>query len=104
MQPSPAPKTAADLLSRVLGYSKSSSPGQSPLTLSPHPPHAQQHTPETTDSYTHRLSPRLALQGYDEHRRSEGSPIGVIGQGRASPRRTESGNASPRWSGGFGGF
>lgn len=104
-QGSPAPKTAADLLSRVLGYSKSSSPSQSPLTLSPHPPHAQQHLPEHIDPYAYNhSSPRMALQSYEEPRRRDGSPIGIIGQGRASPRRTESGNTSPRWTGGFGGI
>ena len=103
METSTGPKTAADLLSRVLGYSKSSSPSHSPLTLSPHIQHAQPYAPEQ-DSCGLHINPRATLSPFEESRRREESPVGVIGQGRASPRRPESGNVSPRWAGGFGGI
>jgi hypothetical protein len=100
------PKTAADLLSRVHAYShKYPSPTQSPRTISPYLPPNLEPADDQNDPYL-RASPRLTT--YPEGRRDE-SPVGVIGQGRASgsPRvHAHSGNGqeSPRWSGGFSGL
>lgn len=100
------PKTAADLLSRVHAYShKYSSPVQSPRTISPYLPPSLEPAEDPNDSYL-RASPRLTT--YPEGRRDE-SPVGVIGQGRASssPRvhaHNGNGQESPKWSGGFAGL
>jgi hypothetical protein len=110
--PPPPPKTAADLVSRVLAFTnRSSSPGHhTPQSLSPHLPTSttpQFITDDHNDIYpAMQPSPRISLHPFDDTRRDE-SPVGVIGQGRASPRRTEGqrmGNESPRWSSGFTGL
>lgn len=106
--PEQQPKTVVDLM--LHAFPKAfSGPSHSPLTLSPHPQTVTAHqVPE--DQYTSlRSSPQLAL--HDTRRREE-SAVGVIGQGRASPRRAAEGTSttrntnggSPRWSGGFSGL
>ena len=104
------PKTVVDLM--LHAFPKTfSSPAHSPMTLSPHLQTVTAH-PVQEDQYTSlRSSPRMGLHAYEDTRRREESPVGVIGQGRASPRRaaeggttTGNGNASPRWSGGFAGL
>lgn len=104
------PKTVADLM--LHAFPKTfSSPTHSPMTLSPHLQTVTAHAVQE-DQYTSlRSSPRIGLHAYEDTRRREGSPVGVIGQGRGSPRRaaeggtaTGNGNASPRWSGGFAGL
>jgi hypothetical protein len=106
------PKTVADLMLHAFGsVPKSFSPTHSPHTLSPHLQTATSAQP-TDDPFSGlRSSPRMALHPYDDTRRREESPVGVIGQGRGSPRRagetTTGGNGSsgsPRWSGGFAGL
>jgi hypothetical protein len=104
--PPEQPKTVVDLM--LQAFPKTfSGPTPSPLTLSPHLQTATTH-PVSEDQYTGlRSSPRIALQ---DTRRREESSVGVIGQGRASPRRTAEGSTgntnggSPHWSGGFSGF
>jgi|SRR5579859_4411959 len=105
------PKTAADLVSRVLAFSnRSSSPNPTPQSLSPVLPTnaTPQFLPEDHEPYpAMQPSPRLSLHPFDDARRRDESPVGVIGQGRASPRRTErqrQGNESPRWGSGFTGL
>ena len=110
------PRTAADLVSRVLAFSnRSISPISTPKTLSPHlPAISTSHSviEDRNDPYTSRhSSPRLAIHPYEDVRRKEETPVGVIGQGRASPRRadvygtsTGNGSSSPRWTGGFAGL
>lgn len=114
-QPS-QPRTAADLVSRVLAFTnRSSSPISSPKPLSPYLPSISTSTSvieDRNDPYTSfHSSPHLALHPFEDVRKREESPVGVIGQGRASPRRTDgyrtptgNGNDSPRWSGGFSGL
>lgn len=87
------PRTVMDLMMQAFpkNISFSSTPsGGSPMNLSPHlqtVPHVEENAG--------RGSPRAAWE------KREGSPIGVIGSGRASPRRTDE---NPRWSGGFPGI
>jgi hypothetical protein len=108
----PPPKTAADLVSRVLAFSnRSSSPNHTPQSLSPNLPTqaTPQFVPEDrNDTYpVMQPSPRLTLHPFDDSRRRDESPVGVIGQGRASPRKPEGpgrGNESPRWGSGFTGL
>jgi hypothetical protein len=108
----PPPKTAADLVSRVLAFAnRSSSPSHTPQSLSPHLPTGtspQFITDDRNDTYPAvHPSPMLSLHPYEDTRRRDESPVGVIGQGRASPRRTEGqrmGNESPRWGSGFTGL
>ena len=106
------PKTVADLMLHAFGsVPKTFSPTHSPHTLSPHLQTATAVQPTDDPFSALRSSPRMALHPYDDTRRREESPVGVIGQGRGSPRRTgettNGGNgnlASPRWSGGFAGL
>ena len=81
------------------------------MTLSPHLQTATVHAVQEDQYTSFRSNPRIGLHAYEDIRRREDSPVGVIGQGRASPRRaaeegtaTGNGNASPRWSGGFAGL
>jgi len=77
----------------------SESPSASAMNLSPLlqtiPPHA--------DEGGVRGSSRAVLGPFEDGRKREGSSAGVIGQGRASPRRTGE-KENPRWSGGFPGL
>ena len=107
------PKTVADLMLHAFGsFPKSFSPTHSPRTLSPHLQNATNTIQPADDQFTAlRSSPRMALHPYDDPRRREESPVGVIGQGRGSPRRAGDsvigGNASlgsPRWGVGFPGL
>jgi hypothetical protein len=101
------PKTVVDLM--LHAFPKSfSSPTHSPMTLSPHLQTVTAH--QTAEDHTLlRSSPRIASH---DTRRKEESPVGVIGQGRASPRRSAEGanttgninGGSPRWSGGLAGL
>jgi len=100
-QPS-QPKTVADLMMQAFP-NRLSSPSQSPRTLSPHV-QAIPASSQVEDQYNSiRPSPRTTLHHYEDGRRREESAVGVIGQGRASPRRADIGE-SPRWSGGFAGL
>lgn len=103
-EPSVQPKTVADLMSRVLAFSnRTTSPAQTPRNLSPH----LQPIPSATsfDDQYNSAHARQGTHSYEDGRNREGSPVGVIGQGRASPRRSNAGDTgSPRWSGAFGGL
>jgi hypothetical protein len=87
-----------------------SSPAQSPRTLSPHVQNVSVAHPVVDDQYPPlRSSPRTAMLPFEDARRREESPVGVIGQGRASPRRVDgsaagSTNGGPLWGGGFAGL
>lgn len=83
------PKTVADLMIQAFPNRLSGS-SQSPRSL-PLPPH------QIDDSYNPIPSgSRMGLHHFEDSRRREESSVGVIGQGRASPRRAGAGG-SPRW-------
>lgn len=100
------PKTVVDLMMHAFPKSFST-PTHSPHTLSPHlQTVAVAHSTTDDPQPGLRSSPRMALHPYEDTRRKEESPVGVIGQGRASPRRPEDGvtgamSSSPRWNSGF---
>ena len=86
------PKTVADLMIQAFPNRLSGS-SQSPRALPLHtnPPH------QIDDPYNPIPSgARMGHHHLEDNRRREESSVGVIGQGRASPRRAGAG-ASPRW-------
>jgi hypothetical protein len=103
------PKTVVDLMMHAFPKAFST-PTHSPHTLSPHLQTVTTANTAADDPHPDlRSSPRVILHPYEDTRRKDESAVGVIGQGRASPRRadgvaTGGTSGSPRWNSGFAGL
>ena len=98
--PPEQPRTVMDLMLQAFPKKTfSGSPSTSPMNLSPH----LQTIPPHVDEAGVRGNSRAVLGPFEDGSKRAGSPVGVIGQGRASPRRTSE-KENTRWSGGFPGL